>query len=137
MMKKFYPTLTPLLTFALSHHLFFQLLFISSPFYPALLTSGHHRLSLYYKPRSRNGYIQVDPAVASAPDPICVACQYGKAHKKSHTGDKAPIAIRHDYPGAGVSADQLEAGYPGRLPTTWGTNYKMLQILQHLGRSSL
>ncbi len=30
----------------------------------------------------RSGLLPVDANVASAPDPICVACQYGKAHKK-------------------------------------------------------
>jgi hypothetical protein len=44
----------------------------------------------------------------------------GKHTKKSHTSDTAPITSNHDHPGAGVSADQLEAGYPGRLPTTKG-----------------
>lgn len=54
----------------------------------------------------------------SAPDPICLACQYGKAHKKPHTTDTSSIMEKHLAPGAGVSVDLLEAGYSGRLPTT-------------------
>jgi hypothetical protein len=61
----------------------------------------------------QSSYLPVDTAVASAPDPICVVCQYGKPHRKSHTMDNAPFSANHDYPGAGVSADQVEAGYPG------------------------
>jgi hypothetical protein len=92
----------------------------------------HQRLKLLYHERCNhrnmkainhwicNGYLPVDPAVASAPDPICAACQYSKAHRKSHKQDNTPITARHTYPGAGVSADQLEAGYPGRLSTTHG-----------------
>jgi hypothetical protein len=68
----------------------------------------------------RQGHFNVNPSIASVPDPICVACQYGKAHKKAHKTDNASITERHRYPGAGVSADQLEAGYPGKLPTTKG-----------------
>jgi hypothetical protein len=68
----------------------------------------------------RQGHFNEDKSIASTPDPVCVACQYGKAHKKSHTNDTASITGRHQYPGAGVSVDQLEAGYPGKLPTTKG-----------------
>jgi hypothetical protein len=68
----------------------------------------------------RSGYLQVDPAVANSPDPICIACQYGKAHRKPHLSDKGSITARHTSPGDGVSADQLEANYPGKLPTTKG-----------------
>lgn len=66
------------------------------------------------------GYINVDPSVAAAPDPICIACQYGKVHRNSHCSNIALIMANQTYPGAGVSADQLEAGYPGKLPTTCG-----------------
>jgi hypothetical protein len=67
-----------------------------------------------------NGYFNIDPKVASAPDLICAACQYGKAHKKSHNKDKALIKANHTYHGTGVSVNQLEVGYPGKLPTTRG-----------------
>jgi hypothetical protein len=67
-----------------------------------------------------NVYLPVDPAIASAPDPICIACQYSKAHRKTHNSDTMPITANHTYPGAGVSADQAEAGYPGKLPKTRG-----------------
>jgi hypothetical protein len=60
----------------------------------------------------QHGYFNVNPVIASAPDPICVACQYGEAHIKLHKNDKASITEKHNSPGAGVSADQLEAGYP-------------------------
>jgi hypothetical protein len=39
----------------------------------------------------RQGCFNVNPTIASAPDPICVTCQYGKAHKKSHMQDMASI----------------------------------------------
>jgi hypothetical protein len=68
----------------------------------------------------RNKQISVDPSVANAPDPICKACQVGKAKKKAHTKDKGTITLNHAYPGAGVSADQMEAGYPGRMLMTRG-----------------
>jgi hypothetical protein len=66
----------------------------------------------------QDGHFNISPNVASAPDPICAACQYGKAHKKPHTKDTSSIAEHHTTPGSGVSVDLLEAGYPGRLPTT-------------------
>jgi hypothetical protein len=68
----------------------------------------------------RQGLLPVDPSVANSPDPICAACRFGKAHKKSHCKDTGSISASHTYPGSGVSADQLEAGHPGRLPTTKG-----------------
>jgi hypothetical protein len=68
----------------------------------------------------RQGLLHVDPSVASSPDPICAACQFGKAHKRCHTNDTGSITASHGAPGSGVSADQLEAGHPGLLPTTKG-----------------
>lgn len=62
----------------------------------------------------------MDPSVANAPDPLCAACQYGKAYRKSHKADKGSIMSQHLHPGDGVSADQLEAAYPGGLPMTKG-----------------
>ncbi len=68
----------------------------------------------------RDGHFNISPTVASTPDPICAACQYGKAHRKPHTRDISSITANHSTPGAGISVDLLEAGYPGRLPTTKG-----------------
>ncbi|MFN9981848.1 MAG: hypothetical protein ACK53Y_18125, partial [bacterium] len=68
----------------------------------------------------RRGLLPVDPSVASCPDPICAACQFGKAHRKSHERTTNAIAGPCTAPGQGVSADQLEAGCPGRIPTTKG-----------------
>jgi hypothetical protein len=62
----------------------------------------------------------IDPSIANAPDPICAACQFGKAHRKPHKNNTGSISARHQHPGEGVSADQLEATYPGKLPTTKG-----------------
>lgn len=68
----------------------------------------------------RSGFLNVDPATANSPDPICTACQYGKAHRKQHASDKGSIAGKHANPDDRVSADQMEAKYPGKLPTTKG-----------------
>jgi hypothetical protein len=68
----------------------------------------------------RAGHLNVDKMVANCPDPICAACEYGKAKQHSHKTDQCSITAHHLYPGVGISADQLEAGSPGRLPTTGG-----------------
>jgi hypothetical protein len=44
----------------------------------------------------------------------------GKAHQEPHAKTTNSIAAPCQYPGEGVSADQLEAGCPGRIPTTKG-----------------
>jgi hypothetical protein len=69
----------------------------------------------------RSGQIQASKEVVNAPHPVCAACQYGKAQKRSHCRSTGVIGSSHDAPGAGVSADQLEAGCPGLLPTTKGS----------------
>jgi len=68
----------------------------------------------------RAGLLPVDPSVASCPNPICASCQMGKAHQKPHAKTTNSIAAPCQNPGEGVSADQLEAGCPGRIPTTKG-----------------
>jgi hypothetical protein len=64
--------------------------------------------------------LSVDKSVANAPDPICAACQYSKASQKPHCNDTGSITLHHTAPGQGVSVDLLEAGIPGKLPTTRG-----------------
>jgi hypothetical protein len=66
-----------------------------------------------------HGVLPVDRSVANAPDPICSACQFSKVNKKFHS-DEQSITINHTAPGQGVSMDLMEAGIPGRLPTTRG-----------------
>jgi len=68
----------------------------------------------------RHGLLPVDSAIAACPNPICVACQLGKAHKQSHASNDGSITSTSHQPGNGVSADQLEAGHPGKIPTTKG-----------------
>jgi hypothetical protein len=78
----------------------------------------------------RRGLLPVDPSVANCPDPICAACQYGKAKQRSHKSFTRSIAMSATYPGAGVSSDQLEAGCPGRIPTSKGlpTNQRYMYV---------
>jgi hypothetical protein len=69
----------------------------------------------------RNGRLKVPQEVISAPAPVCPACAYGKAKRRPHTTCTSPIAGNHTKPGDGVSADQLEAGCPGLIPTSKGS----------------
>jgi hypothetical protein len=87
----------------------------------------------------QQGLLPCDSSIASAPDPICAACQAGKAHRKAHATTTNSIAAPCTNPGQQVSADQLEAGQPGRIPTTKGlpTNkrYKICNIwVDHYSR---
>ncbi len=68
----------------------------------------------------RAGCLPGGPQLASEPDPICAACQFGKAHKRSHKADVGHISAQHSAPGDGVSSDGMEAGCPGRMMTTHG-----------------
>jgi hypothetical protein len=68
----------------------------------------------------RNGTIDVPSTVTNCPNPICGACLFGKAKRRPHTTHRGSITAHHTTPGAGVSADQFEAGVPGIVPTTKG-----------------
>jgi hypothetical protein len=68
----------------------------------------------------RKGVPPIDKSVANSEDPICAACQIGKANKRAHKADVGSVTAKHTAPGQGVSVDLLEAGIPGRLPTTRG-----------------
>jgi len=69
----------------------------------------------------RSGHLKVPPEVISAPPPVCPACAYGKAKRRPHMTCTSPIDGPHTKPGDGVSADQLEAGCPGIIPTSKGS----------------
>lgn len=68
-----------------------------------------------------NGTLSIPQSTINAPNPIYLACQVGKARQQAHKQMQWPIDMKHSFPDAGVSADQLEAGYPGLLPTTKGS----------------
>lgn len=68
----------------------------------------------------RKDLLHVDKSIANSPDLICSACQFGKVHKCSRAVDTGHIVANHTAPGKGDSVDQLEAGYPGKLPTACG-----------------
>jgi hypothetical protein len=69
--------------------------------------------------------------------PICLACQYSKANKKSHS-DEQSITVNHTALGQGVSMDLMEAGIPRRIPTTRGLpspkHYKYVTLTSVLTR---
>jgi len=68
----------------------------------------------------RHKLLPVDPSIASCPNPVCLACKLGKSHCKSHCKATGAITEAFKFPGAGVNADQLESGCPGRIPTVKG-----------------
>ncbi len=72
----------------------------------------------------RADLIPASPAVMNAPNPVCAACNYGKAQRRTRYASTGVIGAQHDSPGAGMSADQLEAGFPGLIPTTKGSPAK-------------
>jgi len=97
---------------------------------PNLSKSQHLKLLMHERCNHRNmadvsqwirqGLLPVHPSVANCPDPICLACQHGKARRKAHNKSTGGITGASHAPGDGVSADQLEAGCPGRIPTSKG-----------------
>jgi hypothetical protein len=60
-----------------------------------------------------NGLLPCDPKLAAEPDPICVACQFSKAHCYSHLINVSSITEKYTSPGASTSTDGLEVGSPG------------------------
>ena len=87
----------------------------------------------------RQGKLKVAPEIVNAPNPVCAVCQFGKAKRRSHTKCTSPIDAQHTKPGNGVSADQLEAGCPGIVPTNKGspisTKYHFCNIwIDHYSR---
>jgi hypothetical protein len=104
--------------------------FSPSTLAPNLTSAQHQKLLMHQRCNHRNmtdinrwirkGLLPVDPPIAYCPDPICAACQFGKAHRKRHAKATGGITAASAIPGDGVSANQLETGCPGRLPTTKG-----------------
>jgi hypothetical protein len=85
------------------------------------------------------GLLPVDNSVAHVLYPMCCACQFGKSRKKLHQEDISNITASHTAPGQGISADQLEAGFPGCILTTptpkW---YKFVNLwVDHYSRYEL
>jgi len=73
----------------------------------------------------RNGVIRVSPDVTNSVNPLCTACLYGKAKRRTHISHISPISHTHTTPGAGISADQFEAGTLGIVPADKGLPTKM------------
>ena len=74
----------------------------------------------------RKGYFpQVDPTLALEPDPMCMACAFGKARRISHKTHIGHITQGHTAPGQGDSSDGLESGSPGRPFTSKGSPSKL------------
>ena len=98
----------------------------------SVLSGGQLRKKKWHDRSNHSSYTQVnqwlragllpdeDPDLADEPDPDCAICRFGKAHKKYHKTDTGHIDAKHDAPGEGVSAHQMEAGRPGRIIWTNG-----------------
>lgn len=61
-----------------------------------------------------------DPYLADEPAPDCAIFRFGKAHRKAHKSNSGHIDAKHTAPGDGISANQMEAGHPGRIISTMG-----------------
>jgi len=85
----------------------------------------------------RQGLLPCEPTIAREPDPVCAACQFGKAHKRPHLVDVGSISKNNTAPGEGVSTDGMEAGTPGRvfsasgLPSTKKYRYATFWVDHH------
>jgi len=90
--------------------------------------SWHHRL--YHLPFWRlfqyaeKGYIPKRLLVCQDKPPLCVACQFGQAHRRPwrHKGKKhgSIRQAEHVNPGDGVSVDQIVSAQPGLIPQMAG-----------------
>lgn len=68
----------------------------------------------------RDGTIKASKAVANSRNPICPACQFGKAKCRSHGSDQYTITKDHTAPGEDCLTDLLVAGHSGLTPTAKG-----------------
>jgi len=69
---------------------------------------------------SERAFYRVTPPLQMNLTPSVAACQFGKAHQRSHKSDTGHIAKDHSTPGDGVSLDGMEAGSPGCPVTMHG-----------------